>query len=403
MWDSWDRKDSESHITGASTFDPSVVSQQQKEEYLERRSRSHEKLLMHAYIAMSKPPPELMREKGEEWHNNGQLQLDQKQTIGQYSGFHQQQTISDGPYFSDAENMIPKSFENQNGLQARPMTSYSNALQNRPMTSHSNVPQARPMTSHFNAPQTRPMTSHTPQMNQKPVEQEGKSFSEKTKDSSVSSVKSNPSLRQTKSIAYQKHVLEKFCVRIKHMAVEVLKLNREKKWQTRYLTVSKEGTWLKSSAKSDACFCPLGLLWVKKFSKSREYSVLTIDKQGRGGVLLANLVQVNVSEDKNGNSALTKTQMKKFHDSCIVSIQGKSSFVTLRCERNDADAILIGCNAIIDVLRGSRSSEGSTSGSVMMKSQSGSSRMSGTKSVGSQMTSKRSLVNTLVANDLWEA
>lgn len=345
------------------------MSPQQREENNERRSRAHEKLLMHAYIALSKPPPEVMREK-EDWRNEQQAPFQEKQTIGQYSGMnHQhQETIADGPYVSDAENQVPPSYQN-----------------NR----------------HHMPQQSRPMTSNSQALENLNNQQDNRSLGAKTKEDSLSSGNSNPAsiARQPRSIAYQKHVLEKFCVRIKHMAVEVLKLNRDNKWQTRYLTVSKEGTWLKNNAKSDACFCPLGLLWVKKFNKSREHSVLTIDKQGRGGMLLANLIQVSMGEDSKdiSNSVLTKNQMKKFHDSCIVKLQGQSSFVTLRCERNDADAILIGCNAIIDVLRGSNNSSSASSAGSVMRPQSSLS-MNGARSVVSHALSK-----TYVANDLWEA
>ncbi len=323
-----------------------------KEDINERRSQAHEKLLMHAYIALSKPPPEIMREKGEEWQNEVGLPANGKQPIVQHPSYNQQ-IIPDGPYFPDTENQIPPSFHNnKNNMQSRPMSSNSQALEY--------------------------LNNH---------------HDEKSKGSLVSG--------KSKAIAYQRHVLEKFCVRIKHMAVEVLKINREKKWQTRYLTVSKEGTWLKNNAKSDACFCPLGLLWVKKFSKSKEHSVLTIDKQGRGGILLANLMQVTLSEVKGNNSDLTKSQLRKYHDSCVINLHAKSSFVTLRCDRNDADAILIGCNAIIDVLRGtSKSSEGgNTNGSVMRPH----SRQSGVAHSTASHSVNHVLSKTYVANDLWEA
>ena len=309
----------------------------------------------------------------ENWQNEQQVPFQEKQTIGQFSdmNYQHQDTIADGPYMSDAENQVPPSYQD----------------------------------NHHHIPQSRPMTSNSQALENLNRQQDNRSLGGKTKEDSLSSGNSNPAsiVRQHRSIAYQKHVLEKFCVRIKHMAVEVLKLNRDKKWQTRYLTVSKEGTWLKNNAKSDACFCPLGLLWVKKFNKSREHSVLTIDKQGRGGMLLANLIEISTGEYTTdiSNSVLTKNQMKKFYDSCIVTLKGQSSFVTLRCERNDADAIMIGCNAIIDVLRGSNSSSGASSaGSVMrpQSSQSINSRPSGARSVVSHALSK-----TYVANDLWEA
>ena len=79
-----------------------------------------------------------------------------------------------------------------------------------------------------------------------PVLQDDTSLSANTKELSIDSSKTGPVpiLRKQKSIVFQKYGLEKFCILIKHSAVQVLKLNREKKWQTRCLTVSKEGTWL---------------------------------------------------------------------------------------------------------------------------------------------------------------
>ena len=141
---------------------------------------------------------------------------------------------------------------------------------------------------------------------------------------------------------------------------------------------------------------------MKKVSKGKEHSVLTIDKQGRGGMLLANLVQVTSVDDYSGNSSLSKKQLDKYHDSAIIKLQGTTSMVTLRCEKNDADAIFVGFNAMIDVLRGSNT------GNVMrpQSALSSNSRPSGTSvasNYGGRSIGSNHLSKTYVANDLWEA
>ncbi len=358
-----------------------------KELQNERRSRAHEKLLMHAYIALSKPPPTVLKEKGEAqesfeqqqhsisenqpqnqtpfpnvfgnsgefWQPGGQQPFNENQGQGQPIYSQSQDTVPENQ-FSDSENQAPQSFISHENISFQPSVSVRNDIQ------------------------------------------DAGSLPSTVKQQSVESIRTTPSkvvpaplARKQKSLAYQKHVLEKFCVRVKHTGVEVLKLNREKKWQTRYLTVSKEGTWLKNSDKGDSCFCPLGLLWVKKFNKSKEHSVLTIDKQGKGGMLLANLVQVKIQDDYERNSTLTKKQLERYHDSLIIHLHAASSFVTFRCERNDADAIIIGCNAIIDVLRGSNTRKLMRPRSEPKRSQAISDGV------------PNNISKTYVANDLWEA
>ena len=109
-------------------------------------------------------------------------------------------------------------------------------------------------------------------------------------------------------------------------------------------------------------------------------------------MLLANLEWIKVANNQFGNSALTKKQLDKFHDSCILNLKGESSFITLRCERNVVDAILTGCNAIIDVLNGKKN----------LKKPNNIQRRSTTASSNQSVTS-HTLSKTYVANDLWEA
>ena len=421
-----------------------MVSKEQKKEINnERRSRAHEKLLMHAYIALSKPPPEVMREKGEGMQPNDHQTLHEEQTMGQTLNSSQTHEIDqDNSYVSDAENQVPPSFhndENNNfqmegtGHENFQFQSTGNDPENvdfehsfhdhnenfdfQPLGSGQEdfnmqrIGSSQEHSSHQPSKSLHSQSQHSQSLRAQSVLQDAISLSANTKESSIVSNKTGPVpiLRKPKSIVFQKHVLEKFCVRIKHSAIQVLKLNREKKWQTRYLTVSKEGTWLKNNNKSDACFCPLGLLWVKKFSKSKEHSVLTIDKQGRGGMLLANIVRASLIEDYTGSSSLTKRQLEKYHDSIIIKLQGTTSMVTLRCERNDAEAISVGCNAMIDVLRGSKNGNASRPRSAQSRNSRG---MSGsvasqfgthTSHYGSQSIASNHLSKTYVTNDLWEA
>lgn len=335
VWNDWDKKDNETSFTNdSSSIDHAILPKEQIEINNERRARAHEKLLMHAYIALSKPPPEVVVEKGEASQIiNGQ----------QVSSNHYRLPPSMQSNNQVQQNIVPDdNFYSDNGNQA-PMTVHTNTYAYPDSVASDSMPKDASITTDLTAPGVN-----------------------------------------AKSVAFQKQVLEKFCLRIQRTPIEVLKLNRDEKWQTRYLTVSKEGSWLKKGAKQEACFCPLGLLWVKKFNKSKEHSVLTIDKQGRGGLLLANLVRVQVTDSQQGTNKLTKVQLQKYNDSCIVTLHGKSTFVTFRAERDDADAIMVGCNAIIDVLRGNNS--GNTSRPALS--------MNGSQSLNSRMVSNRSVIST---------
>jgi len=103
-------------------------------------------------------------------------------------------------------------------------------------------------------------------------------------------------------------------------------------------------------------FCPLGLLWVKKLNRTNDYSVTSIDKQGRGGMIFAHLVKIKVENEELANKFPLSKRHEKFNDSVVVRIYsdsgGKTSYVTFRCTRGASEAFVVGCNAIIDVLRG---------------------------------------------------
>jgi hypothetical protein len=85
-WSDWDKKDHDTTFSG-DTRGHSEISTEQLA-VMERRARSHESLLLHAYTALSKPPPTKMVEKGSVQHP----------TLAS-SGSTQ--------YYSDGENQLP--------------------------------------------------------------------------------------------------------------------------------------------------------------------------------------------------------------------------------------------------------------------------------------------------------
>lgn len=262
--------------------------------HLERRARAHEKLLLHAYSALTISPPPKLCEKGED----SERRQSEKQNNIHHSPFPQ----SDG--------------RNEDHL-----------------------------------------------------------FRDK-KDATLSKESIIPSIKK-KSPALQRQTLEKFCLILKNNGIDVLKLNREKKWQHRILTVSKEGTWLKNSNfhPGDRVFCPLGILWVKKFNhKTKEHSITSIDKQKKGGDLSSLLIHARVESQINSQiNNLPKKLGSKFQNTIQVKLvftQNKTKkSVYFRCSsKEDAKVLVDGCNAIIYSLKGSKpksktkSSDKSTSG-----------------------------------------
>jgi len=174
-------------------------------------------------------------------------------------------------------------------------------------------------------------------------------------------IKSVPLENQTvKSLIFtrqQKETVEKFCADVKIAPIEVLKLNREHKWQKRFLTVSKERAY----EEEDPSFCPLALLWVKKVFKSSEYSASNIDKHGRGGLVFSRMLRVSLERESDAStiSPLSKQQRKKSLDSVVVTIDYESgnsetSGIQLLCPREAGENIVSSCSAIIDAMAHSR-------------------------------------------------
>jgi len=162
------------------------------------------------------------------------------------------------------------------------------------------------------------------------------------------------------SRAGQKQLLDRFCSKLRNDGMEVLKLNSEKVWQTRFLTVSKEVITLtdESNDESEKGYCPKGLLWVKKFPSNKEQSASVIEKTGKGGMLFSQII--SVEELAGRQIAMSKKQHQgKFKDSVIVVLKGTeesgSKMVYLRCStRQEALVLCAGCNMIAKMLRAAK-------------------------------------------------
>ena len=150
--------------------------------------------------------------------------------------------------------------------------------------------------------------------------------------------------------------------------MEVLKLNRDNKWQPRFLTVSREILWLShdtsGNSPGDRSYCPQGMLWMKKFNNGKDYSVDSIDKYGKGGMFLSQLTRISMSPGKVAEFPLTRKQLiGKFKDSIVVVLRsefsGISRSVVLRCfSVEEAQLLCTGCAIIIDMLsRNARAKE----------------------------------------------
>lgn len=144
--------------------------------------------------------------------------------------------------------------------------------------------------------------------------------------------------------------------RFRTEGVEVLKLNRERHWQSRFLTVTKEVIWFRKT--SDVRFCgvdsyPRGLLWVKKFDQDKQHSLASINKNGQGGLLFSTIQYISLMKD---NHPLSRKQKKgKFKDSITLVLHacsnGSKREILFRCmNKDDAFALSSTFQAILDRL-----------------------------------------------------
>ena len=100
----------------------------------------------------------------------------------------------------------------------------------------------------------------------------------------------------------------------------------------------------------------MALLWLKRFNpKSKEYSVSLIDKQGRGGVLVPQLVRV-AAKGRSEPIQLPKKYQEKYGESVTVEIEyrlnGANRLMTLRCQSTDeAHFLCTGLRVCMDVVK----------------------------------------------------
>ncbi len=165
----------------------------------------------------------------------------------------------------------------------------------------------------------------------------------------------------------QRSLMEKFSKQLTAVGVEVLKLNTRKQWQTRHFTISMEQIALSAheaiSKTGELAQCPKALLWLKKFNpKSGGYGIVNIDKNGHGGMLLVDLVDVEVSErnDDMIENPIPKKLLDRFQKSALVTLKYKMKgilrSIEFRCRDSDEAQFLCTCMRVIrDLLRRERS------------------------------------------------
>ncbi|KAL3796049.1 hypothetical protein ACHAW5_007832 [Stephanodiscus triporus] len=137
--------------------------------------------------------------------------------------------------------------------------------------------------------------------------------------------------------------------RLRNEGIEVLKLNREKNWQPRFLTITAE---IVNFGGNDSF--PAGLLWVKKFDQAKQHTMASVDKKGKGGIMFTRIDHISVTKD---NHALNRKQKKgMFKDSITLALHsirsGSQREILFRCmSKGDAFALSSGFQAILDRIR----------------------------------------------------
>lgn len=152
-----------------------------------------------------------------------------------------------------------------------------------------------------------------------------------------------PSQQPEKTNGIRTDEMNAFLEKLNGSGMEVLKLNREKKWQQRFLTITKEVMWFKKN-KNDGSIdsFPKGLLWAKNIH-SKEQSVDNIGKNGKGGTLFADIESVSVTKD---NFTLNRKQKRgKFKNSYTLvlrtNVNGSNRDILFRCMTKDDVCILL--------------------------------------------------------------
>ena len=167
------------------------------------------------------------------------------------------------------------------------------------------------------------------------------------KDQEILSVMSTEGV----SISLEQSNLSMLLTRLRKEGIEVLKLNRENKWQPRFLTVTKEA--IDSGNESLFDVCPRGLLWLKKFDPSKAYTEASITgKNRKGGILLTEISRISIRT--HNEHPLSKKQMKgKFKNSItfVLHTNGLKGDILFRClDKNDAFALSAGLQQCFQVL-----------------------------------------------------
>lgn len=145
--------------------------------------------------------------------------------------------------------------------------------------------------------------------------------------------------------------LRKFSSMYRTEGMEVLKLNRRNKWQTRYLTVSSEMIQLQRVG--DMSQHPRALLWLKRFNASQSYSFDATSSKGHGGVDFENIEGAEFGSSENqpppkSNSKFKNSVQVNLHYNC----EGDASrMVALRFKTQaDADYFVSSMETIVDML-----------------------------------------------------
>lgn len=122
----------------------------------------------------------------------------------------------------------------------------------------------------------------------------------------------------------QRALVEQFAGQLSNYGMEVLKLNRKNQWQLRYFTVSKEQLALTAHEAlrpvGEVSQCPEALLWLKKFNPNiGGYNLSNIDKGGHGGMMLANVIDVQVFDSPNLDN-VPKKSLDRFKKASLVKM-----------------------------------------------------------------------------------
>ena len=167
-----------------------------------------------------------------------------------------------------------------------------------------------------------------------------------TSEAVVLPVSSNNSALSPERLA----TVEAFSSKYITEGIEVLKLNRRNKWQSRFLTLSSETFQLHHSSQSLSNY-PKALLWVKRFNANQSYSLNTISSEGKGGVEFTDIENITfeISENTPPKSfpKFKKSVQLNLHYHCGESLRSLAIRFKTQAE---ADFFTSSLDSILDVL-----------------------------------------------------